>query len=75
EVRECHMMMGEADFLLKIVSKDWDAFQRFLTSKLTAAPLVSNVKTALVIRNRKRLPGVPIEDVPDDVDDENETDE
>lgn len=75
EVRECHMMMGEADFLLKIVSKDWDAFQRFLTSKLTAAPLVSNVKTALVIRNRKRLPGVPIEDVPDDVEDENETDE
>ena len=72
EVRECHMMMGEADFLLKIVSKDWDAFQRFLTSKLTAAPLVSNVKTALVIRNRKRLPGVPIEDGPDDVEEEDE---
>ncbi|MDF1794671.1 MAG: Lrp/AsnC family transcriptional regulator [Thalassobaculaceae bacterium] len=70
EVRECHMLMGEADFLLKIVAKDWDAFQRFLTSKLTPAPLVSNVKTALVIRTKKRLPGVPIEDIP--VDDEHE---
>ena len=35
-----------------------------------AAPLVSNVKTALVIRTRKRLPGVPIEEEPDDHDEE-----
>ena len=68
EVRECHMLMGEADFLLKIVAKDWDSFQRFLTSKLTPAPLVSNVKTALVIRTKKRLPGVPISEEPDDED-------
>lgn len=66
EVRECHMLMGEADFLLKIVAKDWDAFQKFLTSRLTPAPLVSNVKTALVIRTRKRLPGVPIEEDAED---------
>lgn len=72
EVRECHMLMGEADFLLKIVAKDWDSFQRFLTTKLTAAPLVSNVKTALVIRNRKRLPGVPIDEEPDDLEYEGE---
>ena len=63
-----HMLMGEADFLLKIVAKDWDAFQRFLTTKLTPAPLVSNVKTALVIRTRKRLPGVPIDEDPEDID-------
>ncbi len=66
EVRECHMLMGEADFLLKIVARDWDAFQKFLTSRLTSAPLVSNVKTALVIRTRKRLPGVPIDEEPED---------
>lgn len=66
EVRECHMLMGEADFLLKIVARDWDAFQKFLTSRLTPAPLVSNVKTALVIRTRKRLPGVPIDEDPED---------
>jgi DNA-binding Lrp family transcriptional regulator len=70
EVRECHMLMGEADFLLKIVANDWDAFQRFQTSKLTPAPLVSNVKTALVIRTKKRLPGVPIEDMPEEEDDD-----
>ena len=61
EVRECHMLMGEVDFLLKIVAKDWDEFQKFLTAKLTQAPKVSNVKTSLNIRCVKSLPGVPFD--------------
>jgi len=60
EVRECHMLAGEADFLLRIVATDWDAYQRFLTSKLTPAPNVNHVKTALAIRSTKTEPGVPI---------------
>jgi DNA-binding Lrp family transcriptional regulator len=60
EVRECHMLAGETDFLLKIVAADWDAYQRFLTSKLTAAPNVSVVKSALGIRTAINRAGVPI---------------
>ena len=60
QVRECHMLMGETDFLLKIVAHDWDDFQRFLTSKLTPARNVSHVKTALSIRSSKNLVGVPV---------------
>ena len=55
------MLIGEVDFLLKIVTKDWDEFQKFLTSKLTQAPKVSNVKTSLNIRCVKSLPGVPFD--------------
>jgi DNA-binding Lrp family transcriptional regulator len=74
EVRECYMLAGETDFLLKIVSKDWDAYQRFLTTKLTAAPPVRHVRTSLTIRTSKYEPGVPIElleavDPPDHDDD------
>lgn len=61
QVRECHMLAGEVDFILKIVAKDWDAYQHFLTRELTAAPHVAHVKTSLVIRSSKNLPGVPIE--------------
>ena len=61
EVRECHMLAGEADFLLKIQAADWDAYQSFLTAKLTAAPNVSQVKSALSIRASKTEPGVPID--------------
>ena len=61
EVRECHMLIGEVDFLLKIVAKDWDDFQSFLTKNLTQAPKVSNVKTSLNIRSIKSLPEIPFE--------------
>ena len=61
EVRECHMLAGETDFLLKIVAHDWDSYNRFLTSQLTAAPNVSHVKSALAIRLSKQDFGVPIE--------------
>ena len=60
QVRECHMLMGETDFLLKIVAHDWDDFQKFLTSRLTPAKNVSQVKTALAIRSAKSLIGVPV---------------
>ena len=60
-VRECHMLNGEIDFILKIVSKDLQSFQEFLTSKLTPAPNVASVKTSLTIRTAKQLPGVPLE--------------
>ena len=60
EVRECHMLAGETDFLLKIVATDWDAYQKFLTSNLTPAPNVSVVKSALAIRTSKRAFGVPV---------------
>ena len=60
-VRECHMLNGEIDFILKCVSPDLSSFQRFLTQSLTAAPNVASVKTSLVIRAGKDEPGVPFE--------------
>jgi DNA-binding Lrp family transcriptional regulator len=61
EVRECYMLAGETDFLLKIVAEDWDSYQRFLTRTLTATANVSHVKSALSIRTSKSAPGVPID--------------
>ena len=60
-VRECHMLAGETDFLLKIVAHDWDDYNSFLTTRLTAALNVSHVKSALAIRASKQEAGVPIE--------------
>ncbi|MBZ8117414.1 Lrp/AsnC family transcriptional regulator [Roseovarius sp. LXJ103] len=60
-VRECHMLNGEVDFILKCVAPDLSTFQRFLTEELTAADNVASVKTSLVIRGAKDEPGVPFE--------------
>lgn len=60
EVRECYMLNGEIDFMLKVVARDLQAFQQFLTTHLTTAPNVASVKTSLTIRSSKREPGVPV---------------
>ncbi len=60
-VRECHMLNGEVDFILKCVAPDLSSFQSFLTGQLTAAPNVASVKTSLVIRGAKNEPGVPFD--------------
>jgi DNA-binding Lrp family transcriptional regulator len=61
EVRECHMLNGEIDFILKIVAHDLQSFQAFLTSKLTPAPNVASVKTSLTIRTSKVSCGIPVD--------------
>lgn len=61
-VRECHMLNGEIDFILKVVARNLQEFQSFLTSSLTTAPNVASVKTSLTIRTSKHMPGVPVPD-------------
>jgi DNA-binding Lrp family transcriptional regulator len=60
-VRECHMLNGEVDFVLKCVAPDLSSFQTFLTEQLTSADNVASVKTSLVIRGAKDEPGVPFD--------------
>ena len=59
-VRECWMLSGEVDFILKCVAPDLNTFQAFV-SELTAAPNVRNVKTALTLRRSKDEASVPLE--------------
>ena len=64
-VRDCHMLSGEIDFLLRCLAPDLGTFQDFIIHDLTAAPHVESVKTSLVIRTSKQAPGVPTELVSD----------
>ncbi|MEM6939503.1 MAG: Lrp/AsnC family transcriptional regulator [Pseudomonadota bacterium] len=60
-VRECHMLNGEVDFILKCAAPDLSTFQNFLTKDLLTTPNVASVKTSLVIRGAKDEPGVPFD--------------
>ena len=59
-VRECWMLSGEIDFILKCVAPDLKTVQSFV-NELTAAPNVRNVKTSLTLRNSKDAAMVPLE--------------
>jgi DNA-binding Lrp family transcriptional regulator len=59
-VRECWMLSGEIDFVLKCVAPDLKTFQAFVET-LTAGPHVRNVKTSLTLRNSKDAAMVPMD--------------
>ena len=59
-VRECWMLSGEIDFILKCVAPDLTTFQAFV-DELTGAPNVRNVKTSLTLRNAKDAAMVPMD--------------
>ena len=61
EVRECHMIRGGGDFLLRLVARD-TAHENALTSRITSAPHVSKVMTLQTIRTAKDITGVPVEE-------------
>lgn len=61
-VRECHAVAGDVDFIIKIVAKDWDSYQTFLRTEVTAMPNVTSVKSMLAMRAAKEELGVPVED-------------
>ncbi len=59
EVRECHMIRGGGDFVLRLVARD-AAHENQLTERLTGAPQVSQVRTLQTIRTSRDLTGVPL---------------
>jgi len=59
-VRECYMLSGDIDFILKCVAPDLRTFQAFVIEDLTRAPEVDSVRTSLVIRRLKHEPAVPV---------------
>jgi DNA-binding Lrp family transcriptional regulator len=59
EVRECHMIRGGGDFLIRLVARD-TAQENELTRKLTEAPGVATVRSLQTIRTSRVVAGVPL---------------
>ncbi len=60
EVLECHHITGDADFLLKIATKDITSYEQLLIQTLTALPDVQHLKTLVVLSTLKQETKIPI---------------
>ncbi|HAU29120.1 MAG TPA: ArsR family transcriptional regulator [Rhodospirillaceae bacterium] len=74
EVRECYMVTGEADYVLKIVAQDWDSYRQFLIGKLLKTPNVHKVHSSIIMRKFYDRGGVPMEFLEERVKNENAPD-
>lgn len=60
EVVECHVLMGAADFLLKIVTKDIHAYERFFFEQLSSIDGIQDVTSAVALSEIKPPSGLPL---------------
>mgnify|MGYP000566130422 CR=1 FL=1 len=61
EVLECHLITGQdADYLLKVIVRDMDAYQQFLLNKLTRIDGVSGVHTSFVMKSPINTTAIPV---------------
>jgi Lrp/AsnC family transcriptional regulator len=61
EVLECHMLMGETDFLLKVLTQDVEAYERFLRERLSSLPSVQQVQSSMALTTVKDTARLPLE--------------
>lgn len=61
EVRECYMLSGDIDFMLKIVAASTEAFREFQATKLKSFRNIAEFKLSLSFRDSKALRGVPVD--------------
>jgi DNA-binding Lrp family transcriptional regulator len=50
EVMSCFLMTGDADYMLRVVVPNLEAFQTFLISKLTRVPGVAHIKSSFALK-------------------------
>ena len=60
-IREAYVISGDYDFLLRVVAKDWEDYQNFLSNVLTPMENVDAVKTSMKVKIAKFDPGFPID--------------
>jgi Lrp/AsnC family leucine-responsive transcriptional regulator len=60
EVLECHLMAGEADYLLAVAMADLDSYQRFFTKRLGELPGVASLRTLIAMKTVKATTALPV---------------
>ena len=60
EVIECMTVLGEWDYVLTVVAKDIEDYQRILLDRLAKIPGVANYKSTLIVRDVKRSTELPV---------------
>jgi len=61
EVLECHHIAGEEDYLLKVIIRDIEEYERFLRDKLTRFSGISRIKTYFILNTLKQDTKIPVE--------------
>jgi Lrp/AsnC family transcriptional regulator len=54
------VLMGQTDFMLRIVAKDIDAYERFFFEKLSKLPGIQEITSTVALSEIKSTPELPV---------------
>ncbi len=60
EVLDCYVVLGNVDYLLRIVTEDIKAYERFFFEKLSQLPGIQEVNSSIVLSDIKHSTVLPI---------------
>ncbi len=60
EVLECHVLMGSVDFMLRVVTEDISAYERFFFEKLSRVPGIQEVTSTVALSEIKSTTALPL---------------
>lgn len=61
DVLECYLMTGDADYLLRVVTADVQAYERFLKTSLTRIDGVARIKSSFALKQLKYSTALPLD--------------
>jgi len=60
QILECHSVTGQCDYLLKIITKDMEDYEIFMSTKLLLSPGIRSVNTLISMRQNKQTAELPV---------------
>ncbi|MCH8685706.1 Lrp/AsnC family transcriptional regulator [Pedomonas mirosovicensis] len=60
EVQDCHVLLGDVDFILRIVTRDIKAYERFFYNHLSKLPGIQEIRSSMVLTEVKQSYSLPI---------------
>ena len=61
EVMECYLMTGTSDYLLRVVTRDLEHYEKFLVDKQTKIDSIANIQTSFALKPIVQRTELPIE--------------
>ncbi len=62
QVMECYLMTGTSDYLLRVVTSDLAAYERFLKDHLTRIPAIAGIQSSFALKQVTFRTALPLPD-------------
>jgi len=61
EVTSCEYIAGDADYILRVVTRDLGSYSDFISNKLMVSGDIESVRSSIILKGMKRTTALPLD--------------